>query len=168
MGSVVSARRAFAIGKTEVTWDQWEACVRDRWCDGPGVELALRTNAEARRTRPSSTGAADRPAIGMSWFDAQNFVGWLNWKSGKDDVYRLPSEAEWEYAARAGTTTGIRGGRSSITTTATSAVQGRGSEERRRAATSGTIERRRCVVPGQCVRPARHARQCLRVGRRLL
>ena len=42
----ITFTRPFAIGKTEVTWDQWEACVRDRWCDGPGVELALRTNAD--------------------------------------------------------------------------------------------------------------------------
>src|SRR5262245_45493490 len=33
----VSIARPFAIGKTEVTWDQWEACVRDRWCDGVAV-----------------------------------------------------------------------------------------------------------------------------------
>ena len=32
------------MGKTEVTWDQWEACVRDRWCDGPAIDIALRTN----------------------------------------------------------------------------------------------------------------------------
>ena len=41
----------------------------------------------------------------MSWSDAQRFVGWLNAKAGEDDAYRLPSEAEWEYGARAGTTT---------------------------------------------------------------
>lgn len=102
----ITIARPFAIGKTEVTWDQWEACVRDRWCDGPGVELALRTSADGTpNTAFVDWGRGSRPAIGMSWFDAQNFVGWLNWKIGKDDVYRLPSEAEWEYAARAGTTT---------------------------------------------------------------
>ncbi len=37
----VTIGRPYAIGKTEVTWDQWEACVRDRWCDGVGVEHAL-------------------------------------------------------------------------------------------------------------------------------
>ena len=40
----VTIARTFAMGKTEVTWDQWEACVRDRWCDGPAVDVALRTN----------------------------------------------------------------------------------------------------------------------------
>ena len=42
----VNIARAFAIGKTEVTWDQWEACVRDRWCDGPAIEQALRSNPD--------------------------------------------------------------------------------------------------------------------------
>ena len=50
-------------------------------------------------------GRGTRPVVGVNWFDAQNFVGWLNSKTGLDDAYRLPSEAEWEYAARAGTTT---------------------------------------------------------------
>jgi formylglycine-generating enzyme required for sulfatase activity len=50
-------------------------------------------------------GRGTRPVVGVSWFDAQTFVGWLNSKTGGDDAYRLPSEAEWEYAARAGTTT---------------------------------------------------------------
>src|SRR5687767_13359759 len=77
----ITFRRAFAIGKTEVTWDQWEACVRDRWCDGPGVELTLRTDADGTPNKAFiDWGRGARPAIGMSWFDAQNFVGWLNWK----------------------------------------------------------------------------------------
>ena len=102
----VTIARAYAIGKTEVTWIQWEACVRDRWCDGPGVDLALRTNEDGTPNKTyEDWGRGSRPVVGVSWFDAQNFVGWLNWKTKGDDVYRLPSEAEWEYAARAGTTT---------------------------------------------------------------
>jgi formylglycine-generating enzyme required for sulfatase activity len=102
----ITFARPFAIARTEVTWDQWEACVRDRWCDGLGVEESLRTNEDGT---PNKTfvdwGRGTRPVVGPSWFDAQTFVGWLNWKTGGDDAYRLPSEAEWEYAARAGTTT---------------------------------------------------------------
>jgi formylglycine-generating enzyme required for sulfatase activity len=101
----ITIARAFAIGKTEVTWDQWEACVRDRWCDGVAVEEALRAPDGKPNPDYKDWGRGTRPAVGMSWFDAQNFVGWLNWKTGQDDAYRLPSEAEWEYAARAGTTT---------------------------------------------------------------
>ena len=102
----VTFTRPFAIARTEVTWDQWEACVRDRWCDGPGVETALRTNEDGTPNKAFvDWGRGARPVVGVSWFDAQHFVGWLNWKTGEDDAYRLPSEAEWEYAARAGTTT---------------------------------------------------------------
>ncbi len=103
----VTIPRAFGMGKTEVTWDQWEACVRDRWCDGPGVDVALRTNEEDGTPNKAYVdwGRGSRPVVGVSWYDAQNFVGWLNWKVGADDVYRLPSDAEWEYAKRAGTTT---------------------------------------------------------------
>ena len=101
-----SIARAFAIGRTEVTWDQWEACVRDRWCDGVAVESALRTLENGQpNTNYKDYGRGTRPVVGVSWFDAQTFVGWLNWKTGEDDAYRLPSDAEWEYAARAGTTT---------------------------------------------------------------
>ena len=102
----VSIAHPFAIGKTEVTWDQWEACVRDRWCDGIAVENALRTNENGQPIANFvDWGRGTRPVVGVSWFDAQTFVGWLNSKTGADDAYRLPSEAEWEYAARAGTTT---------------------------------------------------------------
>ena len=42
----VTIARPYAIARTEVTWDQWEACVRDRWCEGVGIENALRTNED--------------------------------------------------------------------------------------------------------------------------
>jgi formylglycine-generating enzyme required for sulfatase activity len=102
----VTLAQPFAMSRTPVTWDQWEACVRDDWCDGLAIELALTTlpNGEAN---PNFTdkGRGTRPVVGVSWFDAQAFVGWLNHKAGVDDLYRLPSEAEWEYGARAGSTT---------------------------------------------------------------
>ena len=103
----VAFARPFALARTAVTWDQWEACVRDRWCDGVGVEIALRTREEDGQPNPdyADWGRGTRPVVGVSWFDAQHFAGWLNWKTGRDDAYRLPSEAEWEYAARANTTT---------------------------------------------------------------
>jgi formylglycine-generating enzyme required for sulfatase activity len=89
-----------------VTWDQWEACVQDGACDGIAVENALRLDREGK---PDSNfkdwGRGTRPVVGVSWYDAKAFVGWLNKKTGSDDTYKLLSEAEWEYAARGGTTT---------------------------------------------------------------
>jgi formylglycine-generating enzyme required for sulfatase activity len=102
----VSITKAFAIATTPVTWNQWEACVRDNWCEGDAIDQSLRSNPDgSRNPQYKDYGRGTRPAVGMSWYDAQRFVGWLNWKTGKDDIYRLPSEAEWEYAARAGSTT---------------------------------------------------------------
>jgi formylglycine-generating enzyme required for sulfatase activity len=98
--------QAFAMSSTPVTWDQWEACVRDSWCDGVAVELAL-TTLPGGEPNPNFTdkGRGTRPVVGVSWYDAQAFVGWLNSKAGVDDLYHMPSEAEWEYGARAGSTT---------------------------------------------------------------
>ena len=102
----ITIARAFAIATTAVTWDQWEACVRDRWCDGIAIDTALRAGPEGEPNPDyKDWGRGTRPVVGVSWYDAQAFVGWLNAKTGEDDAYRLPSEAEWEYAARAGTTT---------------------------------------------------------------
>src|SRR5690606_2278315 len=101
----ISFPRAFAMSATPVTWDQWEACVRDNVCDGIAVETALATSLRGEPDPDWDWGRGTRPVVGVSWYDAQIFVGWLNAKTGEDDAYRLPSEAEWEYGARAGTTT---------------------------------------------------------------
>ncbi len=81
---------AFKLGKHEVTFAQWDACVTDGGCDGytPGDE---------------GWGRGNRPVINVSWDDVQSYIDWLNEKTGGN--FRLPTEAEWEYAARAGTTT---------------------------------------------------------------
>jgi formylglycine-generating enzyme required for sulfatase activity len=60
----VTIARAFAIGRTEVTWDQWEACVRDRWCDGVGIENALRTNEDGTPNKTfADWGRGTRPVV---------------------------------------------------------------------------------------------------------
>ncbi len=82
--------RPFELGKYEVTFAQWNACVDDGGCGG-------------YRPRDRDWGQGNRPVINISWDDAQSFIGWLNGKTNGN--YRLPTEAEWEYAARAGTTT---------------------------------------------------------------
>ena len=81
----VTVETPFAIGRTEVTVEQWNACVEAGACPH---------NNEAAR-------APNTPARDVSWDDAQLYVKWLTKISGKP--YRLPTEAEWEYAARGGT-----------------------------------------------------------------
>lgn len=91
----VTIAKPFAIGIHEVTFQEWDLCIESGGC----------------KYRPDdrSWGRGDRPVIDVSWLDAKDFAKWLSGRTGQ--VYRLPSEAEWEYAARAGTTTNYWWGR---------------------------------------------------------
>jgi formylglycine-generating enzyme required for sulfatase activity len=96
---------SFAISKSPITWDQWDACVREGACDGASVEAALRLDRDGKPIRNYAGHVrGNHPVAGVSWLDAQDFIRWLNHKTGKEH-YRLLSESEFEYAARAGATT---------------------------------------------------------------
>jgi formylglycine-generating enzyme required for sulfatase activity len=81
---------SLAVGRFEVTFDEWDACVSQGACSG-------------YKPDDSNWGRGKRPVINVSWYDAQAYVEWLSRKTGHS--YRLLTEAEWEYAARARTTT---------------------------------------------------------------
>jgi len=80
----------FAIGVYETTFDDWTACLEDRGCGGYDPS-------------DQAWGRGKRPVINVSWHEAVAFTDWLSEETGLQ--YRLATEAEWEYAARAGSST---------------------------------------------------------------
>ena len=99
----VTIAEPFAVGVYEVTFDEWDACVRDGGCGG-------------YRPGDKGWGRWRRPVINVSWRDAQGYVRWLSREAGEE--YRLLSESEWEYVARAGTGTPFHFGRTISTSQA--------------------------------------------------
>jgi len=95
----VTIAKPFGVGKYEVTFAEWDACEAAGGC----------------KLKPNDYGwgGGKRPMIDVSWDDGKEYVSWLAKKTGRP--YRLLSEAEWEYAARAGTATAFSTGRT-ITT----------------------------------------------------
>ncbi len=86
----VTFSKPFAVGRFAVTFAEWDACVADGGCGG-------------HRPSDQGWGRGKRPVVNANWDDAKAYVQWLSKKTGKP--YRLLSESEREYAARAGTGT---------------------------------------------------------------
>lgn len=86
----VTIARPFAVSKFAVTFAEWDACVAVGGCPQVG---------------DSGFGRGRRPVINVSWDEARLYAAWFSAMTGRS--YRLLSEAEWEYAARAGTATGF-------------------------------------------------------------
>ena len=87
---LVVIAKPLAVGRFTLTFEEWDACVADGGCNG-------------RKPGDQGWGRGRQPVINVSWDDSSTYLLWLSRKTGK--TYRLLTEADWEYAARAGSTT---------------------------------------------------------------
>ena len=141
----VTFAEPIAVGRFAVTFDEWDACVDDGFCDG-------------YKPQDQGWGRGSRPVINVSYDNAVTYVEWLSRKTGK--AYRLLTEAEWEYAARAGSTTAYYWG--------TGIGKGNANCDGCGSKWDNDADFTCRIVCCQCVRPLRHGWQCVAMGAGLL
>lgn len=96
----VTLSKPFRMSRYEITFDQYQVFAYSVEKDGG---CSNKHKVETDRVQDEKWGRGRRPAINVSWKDALCYAEWLSKKTGSETPYRLPTEAEWEFAARAGT-----------------------------------------------------------------